>query len=273
MVCQEPIGTRNIHFIGEVIMYLLFASPVESDRKQESRWILMRMVMLGAPGSGKGTQARLISTKYGAVHLSMGSILRQEVAEQTEIGRSIGGTLNKGDMVSDSIVNMIIEGQLQRYESVILDGYPRNLRQARHLDKFLKSNPPELDVVFLLELPLESVIERLSGRRVCERCNRTYHVDFYRLETCPCGGAITRREDDNPETIRHRMEVYQGEIEPLRSFYEERGKLYPIIADQGMEGTFADISQVLDGIILPRIERPKILSRIRRRVSGDPNEI
>ena len=233
----------------------------------------MRMVMLGAPGSGKGTQARLISTKYGAVHLSMGSILRQEVAEQSEIGRSIGGTLSKGDMVNDGIVNMIIEGQLQRYESVILDGYPRNLLQAQHLDGFLQNNPPELDVVFLLELPLESVIDRLSGRRVCERCNKTYHIDFYRLETCPCGGLLTQREDDNPETIRHRMEVYQGEIQPLRSFYEKHGVLYPIIADQGVEGTFADISRVLDKIILPQIKRPKILSRMRQRASGSSTEV
>ncbi|NLK08933.1 MAG: nucleoside monophosphate kinase [Firmicutes bacterium] len=216
----------------------------------------MRIVMLGAPGSGKGTQARLISTKYGAVHLSMGSMLRDEVAEQTEIGRSIGGTLSKGDMVSDSIVNMLIESQLHSYESVILDGYPRNLEQAEHLDEYLLEHPPRLDVVFLLELPLESVIRRLSGRRVCDRCSRTYHVDFYRLKTCPCGGTLIRRSDDNPTTIEHRMEVYKKEIAPLRNFYQEQDKLFPIIADQGVEGTFADISRVLDGVILPSIKVP-----------------
>ncbi len=233
----------------------------------------MRMVMLGAPGSGKGTQARLISTKYGAVHLSMGSILRKEVAEQSEIGRAIGGTLNKGDMVEDGIVNMIIENQLQRYESVILDGYPRNLLQAQHLDGYLQEHPPVLDVVFLLEIPLESVIHRLSGRRVCDRCNKTYHIDFYRLETCPCGGHLVQRDDDNPETIRHRMEVYQAEIQPLRRFYEERKQLYPIDADQGMEGTFADISQVLDKIILPQIKRPRIIGRLRDAVGELGNKL
>ena len=213
----------------------------------------MRMVMLGAPGAGKGTQARLLSTKYGAVHLSMGSILRREVAEQSEIGRSIRGTLSKGDMVEDGIVNMIIENQLQRYESVILDGYPRTLLQAEHLDGYLKDHPPVLDVVFLLELPVESVICRLSGRRVCERCSKTYHIQFYRLERCPCGGRLIQREDDNPETIRHRMEVYEAEIRPLRDFYKKCGLLYPIDADQSVEDIFGDISEVLDDIILPKI--------------------
>ena len=100
---------------------------------------------------------------------------------------------------------------------------------------------------------MDSVIQRLSGRRVCERCSKTYHIQFYRLERCPCGGRLIQREDDNPETIRHRMEVYQAEIRPLRDFYKECGLLYPIDADQSVEGIFADISEVLDGIILPKI--------------------
>jgi len=215
----------------------------------------MCIVVLGAPGAGKGTQARLLSTKYGAVHLSMGNLLRKEVSEQTEIGRAIRGTLNKGDMVDDAIVNMIIENQLQRYESVILDGYPRNLLQAQHLDNYLKEHPPELDVVFLMELPIESVIERLSGRRVCDRCSRTYHVQFYRLERCSCGGRLVQREDDNPETIRHRMEVYEAEIQPIKDFYQKLGLLYPINAEQSMEDTFADMCEVLDRIILPNHKR------------------
>ncbi len=212
----------------------------------------MRMVILGAPGAGKGTQARLLSTKYGAVHLSMGNLLRKEVSEQSEIGRSIRGTLSKGDMVEDEIVNMIVENQLQRYESVILDGYPRSLKQAQHLDSFLREQPPALDVVFLLELPVESVIERLSGRRICDRCSKTYHIQFYRLDRCSCGGRLVQREDDNPETIRHRMEVYEIEIGPIRDFYEKLGLLYPINAEQGMEDIFADMSAVLDRIILPK---------------------
>lgn len=211
----------------------------------------MRIVILGAPGAGKGTQARLLSTKYGAVHLSMGNLLRKEVSEQSEIGRSIRGTLSKGDMVDDAIVNMIIENQLQRYESVILDGYPRNLLQAQHLDKYLKEHPPELDVVFLLELPVETIIMRLSGRRICERCSKTYHVKFYRLDRCSCGGRLVQREDDNPKTIRHRMEVYEGEIQPIKDFYQELGLLYPVDASQGMEDTFTDMCEVLDRIILP----------------------
>ncbi len=217
----------------------------------------MRIVILGAPGAGKGTQARLLSTKYGAVHLSMGNLLRKEVAEQSEIGRAIGGTLSKGDMVEDAIVNMIIENQLQRYESVILDGYPRNLLQAQHLDKYLKDHPPGLDVVFLLELPVELIIERLSGRRICDRCNKTFHVQFYRLERCSCGGRLIQRDDDNPETIRHRMEVYEAEIQPIKDFYQKLGLLYPIDASQGMEDIFADMCEVLDRIILPNTRTNK----------------
>ncbi len=215
----------------------------------------MRIVILGAPGAGKGTQARLLTTKYGAVHLSMGNLLRKEVSEQSEIGRSIRGTLSKGDMVEDAIVNMIIENQLQRYESVILDGYPRNLQQAQHLDKYLREHPPELDVVFLLELPVETIIMRLSGRRICDRCSKTYHVQFYRLDRCSCGGRLIQREDDNPKTIRHRMEVYEAEIQPIKDFYQERGLLYPVDASQGMEETFTDMCEVLDRIILPSAKK------------------
>ena len=215
----------------------------------------MRIVILGAPGAGKGTQARLLTTKYGAVHWSMGNLLRKEVSEQSEIGRSIRGTLSKGDMVEDAIVNMIIENQLQRYESVILDGYPRNLQQAQHLDKYLREHPPELDVVFLLELPVETIIMRLSGRRICDRCSKTYHVQFYRLDRCSCGGRLIQREDDNPKTIRHRMEVYEAEIQPIKDFYQERGLLYLVDASQGMEETFTDMCEVLDRIILPSAKK------------------
>lgn len=213
----------------------------------------MRLVMLGAPGSGKGTQARLITTKYGLIHVSMGQMLRKEVANRTEIGQSIHGTLNKGEMVADEIVNRLIDKKLRQYHSIILDGYPRTVAQAQHLEAALEVLGARLDAVFLLELPVEVVVRRLSGRRVCEKCNKTYHVLFYPLKRCTCGGRLIQREDDNPKTIRRRMEVYQQGIKPLQKFYEERGILYAIDAEQSVEAIFADISRILDEEILPHL--------------------
>ena len=132
------------------------------------------------------------------------------------------------------------------------------------MDKYLREHPPELDVVFLLELPVETIIMRLAGRRICDRCSKTYHVQFYRLDRCSCGGRLIQREDDNPKTIRHRMEVYEAEIQPIKDFYQERGLLYPVDASQGMEETFTDMCEVLDRIILPSAK--KEAARIKSRV-------
>lgn len=220
----------------------------------------LKIVLLGAPGSGKGTQSRLLSTKYGTVHLSMGNMLREEVAKGSRIGSRVAVMMSKGEMVPDSVVFGILDEKLTMYNSYILDGFPRTLSQAEYLDKRLSELNTEVDVVFLLELPLEEIIERLSGRRVCSKCSRTYHVRFYQSDTCNCGGKLVQRADDNPEAVRRRVEVYNQEIGPLREFYSRQGKLWEIDGSKGMELSFGDISRILDEKILPekrkRAEKP-----------------
>lgn len=211
----------------------------------------LKMILLGAPGSGKGTQARLLSTKYGTAHLSMGNLLREEVAKGSAIGSKVAPMMTKGEMVPDSVVFEILDEKLVSLNSYILDGFPRTLKQAQHLEEVLAAVRTEIDCVFLLELPVEVVIRRLSGRRVCSKCSRTYHIDFYQSDVCNCGGKLVQRPDDNPETIRRRMEVYNQQIGPLREFYSNQNKLWPIDASQDMEVSFGVISRVIDNEIIP----------------------
>lgn len=220
----------------------------------------LKIVLLGAPGSGKGTQSRLLSTKYGTVHLSMGNMLREEVAKGSKVGSRVAVTMSRGEMVPDSIVFQIIDEKLSMYNSYILDGFPRTLSQAEYLDQRLSELNTAIDVVFLLELPLEEIIERLSGRRVCSKCSQTYHVRFYHSDVCNCGGKLVQRADDNPEAVKRRVEVYEEEIGPLREYYSKQGKLWEIDGSKGMELAFSDISRILDEKILPekrkRAEQP-----------------
>ncbi|NLV91373.1 MAG: adenylate kinase [Firmicutes bacterium] len=215
----------------------------------------LKMILLGAPGSGKGTQARLLATKYGTAHLSMGNLLREEISTGSELGSRVAPMMSKGEMVPDSIVYEIIDDKIAQYNSYILDGFPRTLQQAEHLERSLKALRNQIDVVFLLDLPVEVVIRRLSGRRVCEKCSQTYHVDFYQSDVCNCGGNLVQRPDDHPDAIRRRMEVYRGQIGPLQNYYEEKGLLWTIDASEEMELTFGAISRVLDNEIIPNRRR------------------
>ncbi len=243
VISEFSTGPRNVAEI--------FTDPgIQKVPQVASRGL--RIILLGAPGSGKGTQARLLSTKYGTVHLSMGNVLREEVAKGSVIGSQVAPMMSKGEMVPDSVVFRILDDKLSTLSSYILDGFPRTLEQAQHLEVVLASLQNEIDGVFLLELPVEVVIRRLSGRRVCTRCSRTYHIDFYQSDVCNCGGELVQRPDDNPDTIRRRMEVYNEQIGPLREFYADRGKLWPIDASEDMELAFGDISRVLDHEIIPR---------------------
>lgn len=185
-----------------------------------------RVVLLGPPGAGKGTQARVLALRLGVPHVSTGDLFRWHVSQETPLGRKAREYLERGLLVPDEItVSMVAEKMDGR--GFVLDGFPRNLAQARALEEILRRRGEELDAALLLEVPEEELVERLSGRRVCAVCGRNYHLRFQPPPggRCSCGGELLEREDDREEVVRRRIRVYREETSPLVEFYEGRGKL------------------------------------------------
>jgi adenylate kinase len=190
----------------------------------------VRVVLLGKPGAGKGTQAALLSAHYGVEHLSTGDVFRAAVAQGTPTGLEVKNYLDTGELVPDEIVIRVVDehfaagGPLE--DGFILDGFPRTLVQAEELEKVLDGHP--LDLVLDIEVPTETILERIAGRRVCLSCGATYHlsnrpkVDW----TCDvCGGDVVQRDDDTEEAVANRLEVYQRQTVPIIDFYRQLGKL------------------------------------------------
>ncbi len=192
-----------------------------------------RVVILGAPGAGKGTQARRIAKKYGWPHISSGDIFRSHLEERTAIGQKIESIMRKGELVPDELAIEIVAQRLAKpdcAEGYILDGFPRSLPQAQALDRVLAERDEELDVVILLEVDDEEIVARLSGRRTCPNCGKIYNLKFnppkhdMQCDKPPCDGAgLVHREDDREETVRQRLSVYHRTTEPLIQYYERSG--------------------------------------------------
>jgi adenylate kinase len=190
----------------------------------------MNVVILGAPGSGKGTQARMLSEAFGLLHISTGDMLRKEIEEGTDLGMKAKGYVESGMLVPDDlIVDMVRRRISSDGRDFILDGFPRNVAQARELDKLLLDLGRALDLVLYIEVPEGEVIRRLGGRRVCPSCGENYHVEFKPPKVegiCDvCGASLRRREDDEEGAIRRRLSVYREQTSPLISFYMDRGML------------------------------------------------
>jgi adenylate kinase len=193
---------------------------------------MMRIVILGPPGSGKGTQGRKLASYLGVPHIATGDILREMVKKKTELGERAKKYMEKGELVPDEIVIEMIKQRIGK-EGFVLDGFPRTLPQAVALEKI------GVNLVILIELPLEEIIRRLSSRRVCERCGRNYNLIFNPPQTCDCGGKLILRSDDNPSTIKRRYEIYQKEMSPIIEFYGK--KVLEINGAQLIEEVFSDI--------------------------------
>lgn len=181
----------------------------------------MNLIMLGAPGSGKGTMAKLIAKDFELPHISTGDIFRENIKNQTEIGKQAKAIMDKGELVPDEITIKIVENRLKEddcKEGFILDGFPRNLIQARALEKFAK-----IDRVILLDVPNEEIERRIAGRRACRDCGEIYNTETYDKTTCAkCGGELYQRDDDKLETVRNRLEVYEKQTAPLIDFYQDK---------------------------------------------------
>ncbi len=212
----------------------------------------MRIVLMGVAGTGKGTQADYLVKKYNLPHISTGDIFRKNLKEKTEIGLKAKSFLEKGYLVPDFITTEIVEKRLVEVDcenGFILDGFPRNLAQAIHLDGFLSERNKKIDAVINIELNEDVLIKRALGRLVCIDCTSTFNQFFYPpkdLSICPkCGGKLIRREDDNLDSILNRISVYKGETLPLIEYYTHHGTLLHIDGTPSPAAVFKSIDSEL----------------------------
>lgn len=208
----------------------------------------MKLILLGAPGAGKGTQAEILSAKLGIPTISTGNILRAAVKEGTPIGLEAKRYMDAGQLVPDSVIIGIVAQRLEQPDCAhgfILDGVPRTIGQAEALD----AAGVTFDHVLSIEISDGEIEERMEGRRVCQSCGAPYHVKAKppkREGVCDsCGGALIQRDDDKPETVRHRLEVYHRETEPLKDYYQGKGILVPVDNQDTIEGTTQVIMEAL----------------------------
>lgn len=195
----------------------------------------MNLILLGAPGAGKGTQAELICEKLSIPAISTGNIIREAIKNGTKVGLEAKRYIDSGDLVPDDVVIGIIKERLEKDDckgGFILDGFPRTIPQAQALDDM----GVHIDTVLEIDVPDEKVISRLSGRRVCEKCGASYHTLYKKPATegkCDlCDGGLIIRKDDKPETIKERLTVYHDQTEPLKGFYKERGMLKVVVGQE-----------------------------------------
>jgi adenylate kinase len=210
----------------------------------------MRIILLGAPGSGKGTVAEALRAATGFPKVSTGDLLREAVREKTPLGLVAAAQMGKGGLVDDATVLALLRERLAREDcrdGYILDGYPRNLAQADSLDALGLPGP---EIVFDLRVPDEAVLERLAGRRSCPRCEAIYHLvnkPPRKAGVCDvCGAALVQRADDTPEVIRERLKTYHAQTEPLIARYAAKGRLHTIDAGAPAAAVFGEVRRVLD---------------------------
>lgn len=210
----------------------------------------MNLILLGAPGAGKGTQAAILAKELSIPTISTGNILRAAVASGSELGKQAKACMESGALVSDEIIIGIIRDRLAEPDCAngyILDGVPRTLGQAEALEE----NGIKFDHVVSMEISDETIMERMSGRRVCPKCGASYHITAVppkKEGVCDeCGSELITRMDDAPETVKSRLAVYHKETEPLKDFYKARGVLYPVEDQGSVEATSAAILKVLKG--------------------------
>lgn len=204
----------------------------------------MNLILLGAPGAGKGTQAVRIAEKYNIPHISTGDILRKNIKEQTPVGIKAKAYIDKGQLVPDEVVVEIVALRIREDDAkngFLLDGFPRTIAQAEALDKIT-----DIDTVINIDVDLNALSERLTGRRVCSKCGESYHISNKKDGDCDkCGGALMHRDDDKPETVNNRLKVYTASTKPLINYYDKQKKLINVNGMQKIEDVFAEISEAL----------------------------
>ena len=209
----------------------------------------MKIILLGAPGAGKGTQAEVICNRYNSPAISTGNIIREALKTGTEMGLKAKSYMESGALVPDEVVIGIIKERIVKddcKDGFILDGFPRTIPQAEALDKM----GIVIDKVIDIEVPDEKIINRMSGRRVCEKCGASYHLEYKKPKVegiCDaCSGTLIQRKDDHPDTVKSRLDVYHSETEPLKDYYEKQGKLTVVEGQEEIEDTTRLLIEALE---------------------------
>ena len=212
----------------------------------------MKIIMLGAPGAGKGTQAMKIAEKYQIPHISTGDIFRANIKEGTELGKKAKSYMDQGQLVPDKLTLELIMDRFQNPDCAngyVLDGFPRTIPQAEALTEALAKKGETIDYAINVEVPDENIINRMGGRRACLACGATYHIVYAPTKVegvCDrCGEKLVLRDDDKPETVKNRLNVYHAQTQPLIEYYTKQGKLAEVDGTQSMEDVFNAIVKIL----------------------------
>lgn len=208
----------------------------------------MKLIFLGPPGAGKGTQAEKISEHYGIAHISTGDMLRKEMREGTELGKAAKGFIDKGELVPDEVIIGMVENRIKAADcekGYLFDGFPRTIAQA---DALLSIS--DIDMVINIDVPAERLVERIGGRRMCAGCGTGYHVSTYRKDICEkCGAELFIRDDDKPETVLNRITVYERQTQPLIDYYDAKGMLRTVDGDRTPEAVRNDILALTEKLV------------------------
>lgn len=212
----------------------------------------MKIIMLGAPGAGKGTQAKKISAKYDIPHISTGDIFRANIKNGTELGKKAKSYMDQGLLVPDELTVDLVMDRIQKEDcknGYILDGFPRTIPQAEALDQALKALGEKLDYAIEVDVPDENIVKRMAGRRACVHCGTTYHIVHAPTKVeniCDaCGGDLILRDDDKPETVTKRLTVYHDQTKPLIDYYKEEGILATVDGTADLEDVFKAVVAIL----------------------------
>ncbi len=212
----------------------------------------MNILFLGAPGCGKGTQSKILIEKYGIAQISTGDLLREEMSSQSDLGEKIRSIMAKGDFVDDKLVLSLVSKKIESNEckkGFILDGFPRNLSQAKSLDTLLENMSKSIDHVLFIDVPDEVLIQRCTGRLLCDTCDYIGNKDRGENIGDPCPvaeGTLYQREDDKEETVRNRLEVFKDQTQPIIEFYEEKGKLNKLIGGNDPKLLASKINKIIN---------------------------
>lgn len=213
----------------------------------------MKLIMLGAPGAGKGTQAKQIAKTYSIPHISTGDIFRANIKNNTELGRKAKTYMDAGQLVPDELTCDLVMDRIHQDDCAngfVLDGFPRTIPQAEALTKALEADGQKMDYAIDVDVPDENIVKRMGGRRACLNCGATYHIVSIppkKEGICDtCGSELVLREDDKPETVQERLRVYHEQTQPLIDYYKEQGILKSVDGTVPMEEVFASIQKILE---------------------------